>query len=464
MAGSGLSISDITITEDILLRSRELEGLLNLESNQLKNTEDKYLVRVLGGTTIRNLNRILDERGLAFGILGGFDAQTIVGVAMTSTHGSSLNYGPISDFIMSMQVVGENGELFQIEPLNGITNPNTFTGKEKGQRKGGKDIPIKLIQDDDTFNAMIVSKGTMGIIYSVILRVEPKYWIHEERNVITWEEFKHGFLKKILDHSEDRRKKLEESKEDPHYYEFQVNPYINKDGDHSVLLTKRWKLLQQTHENDNPCFRGQCGKEIGTQAVIYIQKGLELLMNSHPSIAIDTVDSSLQIQADESYNNISYEVFNIGDANYIDVKAIELHFDVKDTVCVIERMFQTAEELEKAGIVQNVPFAGRFIKASDSLVSMQNGRDTMSLEIIVLQGINGGAELLKRYESEYIEDCVLMARPHWGLTMNYLKNESACRRLYSNTWDTWMKVYRQFNKGSFDGKFTDRLGISINPP
>ena len=42
MAGSGLSISDITITEDILLRSRELEGLLNLESNQLKNTEDKY--------------------------------------------------------------------------------------------------------------------------------------------------------------------------------------------------------------------------------------------------------------------------------------------------------------------------------------------------------------------------------------------------------------------------------------
>jgi hypothetical protein len=30
-------------------------------------------------------------------------------------------------------------------------------------------------------------------------------------------------------------------------------------------------------------------------------------------------------------------------------------------------------------------------------------------------------------------------------------------------WDDWLAVYRQFNKGTFDGKVTDRLGISVRP-
>jgi hypothetical protein len=30
-------------------------------------------------------------------------------------------------------------------------------------------------------------------------------------------------------------------------------------------------------------------------------------------------------------------------------------------------------------------------------------------------------------------------------------------------WDDWLAAYRRFDRGTFDGKVTDRLGSSIHP-
>ena len=466
MTGQGHSISDITITEGVLLQPRFMEGLLKLNTKQLRKGEDaKLMIQVLGGTKISTLNQILDEKNLAMGILGGFDGQTIVGSAMTSTHGSSLEYGPLSDFILSMQVVGENGNMYQIEATNGITDPLRFKGLVDGK------FPIKLIQDDDTFNAMKVSIGSMGIIYSVVLQVEQKFWIHEERSVITWKEFKNNFLKRVVDHANDRNKKLEDrggegfKENDPTYYKFQVNPYENGDGEHLVLLTKRWKLLEKNRENDSLILRGRRGNYTLTEISRIFQKPLAEIINiphfKH-LLAASSIDTAIKLQEEpgEGFNHKSYKVFDIGNPNHFDVKAIELHFDIQNTEKVMEQIFQTAKTLvDDKGLVISAPLVGRFIKASNSLIAMQNGRDTFAVEIIVLQDIDNGAQLLEHYEMEYTKN--YMARPHWGLSMNYMKSENEARRLYPHTWDDWIIKYREFNKGSFDGKFTDRLEISV---
>ena len=90
-----------------------------------------------------------------------------------------------------------------------------------------------------------------------------------------------------------------------------------------------------------------------------MQRPIEFFINIFPSIAKDLVETSLQAQADESFNNISYKVFHIGDANYVDTKAIELHFDIEDSIQAIERLFKTAQDLWMDGKVQNVPL-GQF--------------------------------------------------------------------------------------------------------
>jgi hypothetical protein len=59
--------------------------------------------------------------------------------------------------------------IYRIEPSNGMTDVNKHSG------------PIVLLQDDETFNAVIVGLGAFGIIYSVTIETVPFFWLVETR-------------------------------------------------------------------------------------------------------------------------------------------------------------------------------------------------------------------------------------------------------------------------------------------
>ena len=55
-----------------------------------------------------------------------------------------------------------------------------------------------------------------------------------------------------------------------------------------------------------------------------------------------------------------------------------------------------------------------------------------------------------------------MPVPHWGLDMNILTNIDQVKALYGASCDDWLEVYHDINSsGVFNGRFTDRLGISV---
>ena len=104
--GAGHSWSDAALTDGYLVLPDRLGGIVDV---------DGRLVRVLGGTHLRDLNAALDARGLALPHMGGYDEQTIAGVVSTSTHGSGLNWGPFPDFVRSLELVVAGGEVVRIE-------------------------------------------------------------------------------------------------------------------------------------------------------------------------------------------------------------------------------------------------------------------------------------------------------------------------------------------------------------
>ena len=78
----------------------------------------------------------------------------------------------------------------------------------------------------------------------------------------------------------------------------------------------------------------------------------------------------------------------------------------------VETIFRVAAERRALGqVYQSSPIALRFVKASPAYLSMMNGRDTMMIELIGLNGNDGGIELLKAYEEALY---ALGGRPHWG--------------------------------------------------
>jgi len=368
MTGSGHSHSDVAVDDQVLLTPTGLTSPLTLDRTRLKSPNAPTLVLVQLGITLRALNTYLDTQNLALENMGGYDAQTIVGASMTGTHGSGLGYGPMASQIVSMQVVGEGGRVVQVEPTNGITNPATFPGTQEENSQ----IPIALIQDDDVFNAMTVSIGSMGIVYSVVLRTDRKFWLDERRTLMTWAQVSApgGVLERIVN-----GQPLDNSAHPPEHYELQYNPYA-VNGDHSFLLTTRTRYYVKPTNGDT--VRGQPLTDALQGLVVASSGAIATIVNTTPDAVPGLIEQALQAQVDDNgYVSDSYNVFNIGKVNETKALAVEVGVDLPHAKEVAERSFQIAEDLRARKLMHSAPCSIRFVKSADAMISMAQGRPTV---------------------------------------------------------------------------------------
>lgn len=68
-----------------------------------------------------------------------------------------------------------------MEPKDGITDPIKFQSSYPS---------TILIQDDESFNASVVSIGALGVTHSLTIFTVPLFSIIEEREEVTWEQAK----------------------------------------------------------------------------------------------------------------------------------------------------------------------------------------------------------------------------------------------------------------------------------
>lgn len=456
MTGTGHSYSDVALTGQILLLPQGLTGQLPLARGELMApaATDRTLVRVKSGTTIRALNQTLASQGLALQNLGGYDGQTIAGVAMTATHGSGLAFGPIAAQIRSIQIATSPERLVQVEPSMGITDPTRFSKRLAED----PNVSLELVQDDDVFNAVSVSMGCMGIVYSYVLQAVPAYFIRERRELVSWRDLSKpgGYLEAFIARPRDPAF--------PDHLEVTLSPYA-RDGDHDCLLTRRARLAQAPVPTPGSQQRGALGngslfadpvvREVAEDVLV------RLLDGADPTALARIHWAFLDVLRDDEYVAEGYRVFNLGDINRFRVYGIEMAFDLSETIRATERAFDIAAEQARLGRHHSVPITLRFVRAADALLAMQQGRDTMMMEIGMLVAAYQSDELLKTYERVLMQE--FRARPHWGLDLDILGSFAQVEALYPFA-SKWRAVYATFNRsGTFDGQLTDRLGISMAP-
>jgi len=417
--GAGHAWSDVALTDGILVETDRMTGLLEAPGERL--------VRVRGGTRIRDLNAALDARGLGLRNMGGYDGQAIAGVVATSTHGSGLAFGPFPDDVRSIDLVVAGGRLVRVEPTGGITAPGTFAGE--------------LVQDDDAFAAAICAMGCMGIVDSLVLEVRPRFWLSERRVVRTWEEVRGG---------------LDEALAREEHLELFLNPYPRGDGRHELLQTTRTEVPEPTALSAGD---GERHPLIEMQASIpLVWVLLRLGARFVPSLLRTQFGRTLRRMEDDNYTQVSYRVFNIGAANHLPALSSELAVPVEGDAHLrcVDRILEIAAELaDRRKLFHTSPLSLRFVAPSRAYASMMHDRPTMMIELILVAETRGGRELLAEYERRLGEE--FAARPHWG-QFNVLGPGVAA--LYPR-WADWLRTYERMNdSGVFDSPFTDRIGIS----
>jgi len=443
--GSGHSFSDIVQTSDFLIDCHALKSPISLDRTLLydddllqKNGYNlKHLVHVENGMTIRDLNSYLDKNNLALMNMGGFDAQTIAGVIATSTHGTGISLGPIASSVASLILVGEEGTVYRIEPSKGITDPAKYSVKFPGN---------ELIQDDDFFNAVLVSMGCMGIIYSVILTVMDSYYLCEERigekGEMFWEDLKKGDL-------------IEELLKKNRHLEIWVNPYEIK-GRHGCLVTKR--NIFTGNLTSLPMGR-RSRKWIIENVVLKFKKLPALIFKYFYKSTPGFIATSMKEVIDyDGYVDKSYYVMNLGNANYVKGYSGEYAVSLKDNLYIdaVDAILEEAKKnMELGELYHTAPISMRFVKKCDAHLSMMNGEDKCMIEVPLLVGTKGRFQILDKIEHELFK--LGKIRPHWGQYHNL--GEYTIRELYPEL-DKWLHFYRKMNKsGIFNNTFTDRCGF-----
>ena len=434
--GSGHSWSDAALTGGFLLETDQLARAPAPEREFLRREwAERHLVRAEAGIRIKELNSYLDGQGLALSNMGGYDHQTVAGVISTSTHGSGITFGPLNDFVRSIDLVASGGRVFRVEPENGPTDRARYEAHHGARRA--------LVQSDHWFRAVAVGMGCMGVVCTAMLEVEPKYFLREVREFHTWQRI---------------RRDLEDGSvlERNRHYEVLFSPYQRKHAYPCLVTTRNYT----TDPGRRPLSKRTRNWAVELASAFPLTPHvINLLVDLRPSLSPFLLENAIRALIKDEYDNVSYRVLNIGAANVLPAYSCEIGVPMDGRhLEAVELIIQVAAEHRRLGdVYQSSPISFRFVRASPAYMSMMNGRDTMMIELIQLTRSDGGYELLAAYEEALYE---LDGRPHWGQVNTLTGSHEFIASMYPD-YGKWLEVHRELNgSGVFDSPFSKRVGIS----
>ncbi|CAN5385335.1 D-arabinono-1,4-lactone oxidase [soil metagenome] len=140
--GAGHSFNDGVVSDFTLISLDNYKGII---SEDLPNKQ----ITFKGGTRMRDVIKLLLERGLAFSSLPSHDAQSIAGIISTDVHGTGRDWGFVSELVHSIKVIDGKGDVH-------------ICG-----------------QTDELFGAAIGGVGAVGIITEVTVNAVPRFNIEQ---------------------------------------------------------------------------------------------------------------------------------------------------------------------------------------------------------------------------------------------------------------------------------------------
>jgi hypothetical protein len=172
------------------------------------------------------------SRGYGFAVrtLGGSGGQSISGAISTSTHGGDIDNPPLPDMVMGIHLVAPGGAEFFIQRggARAIVDTNQLA-------QAMPCVAGRIISNDDVHNAVLVSMGRMGIIYSMVLAVDDQFVLNENRFQANWNDVGANVLLGAPAGSGT----VGDLRANNYFLEIVILPYANSSGDRDCFVTTR---------------------------------------------------------------------------------------------------------------------------------------------------------------------------------------------------------------------------------
>jgi len=171
--GSRWSLSTAPATRGWAIETNRLIGRRKIAADELQGGPgaagpDDGLYLFQCGNTVADVNRILESpaQGRALFTSGAANGQTIAGATACGTHGSALDHGALHDHVVAIHLVPTAGKHVWIERKSRPVMKREWVAALGAELKR---------DDDDLFNAAVVSFGSFGLIQAVVIETVPRY-------------------------------------------------------------------------------------------------------------------------------------------------------------------------------------------------------------------------------------------------------------------------------------------------
>lgn len=386
VAGSGHSFSDIVLTDGLLLRLDRMSRVLDIDPGS-------GLVRVQAGITIRELNEHVARHGLALENLGDVDAQTLAGAIATATHGTGARLPNISSQVHELSLVLADGSTLR----------------------------CAADADPDTWRAVRVSLGTLGVIAEVTLHCVPAFTLRGRDAPRP--------LAEVLDDFEQLALAND-------HFEFFVFPHAD------VALTR---TNNRTDEPPRPRSRARAYAE----DVLLTNHAFGLfcrLGRRFPARIPDFNRLVTRLAGSSTRIDRSDRIF----ASPRLVRFTEMEYALPRTATP-EAVRRIMALIPANGFAVPFPIEVRTVAPDDALLSTATGRDTGYVAVHMFE--NMPYEPYFRAVEQIMDE--LGGRPHWG--KRHYQTAATLRSRYPD-WDGFQAVRARLDPdGRFANPYTDRV-------
>ncbi|MGI5125851.1 D-arabinono-1,4-lactone oxidase [Pseudonocardia sp. CA-107938] len=310
------------------------------------------LVTVPAGLTLRRLNPLLWEHGLALPNLGDIDAQTVAGAIATGTHGTGAGYQCIAAQVRALDIVLADGSIVHCSPT----------------------------ERPELFSAARVGLGALGVVVSVTLEAVPAFRLRAVEQTLPLD----AVLGDLASHVSGNE-----------HFEFYWFPHTD------VATTKCNNRTEATGPE-----RGRAARLIGDELLGNAGFALACQLGETAPRLVPRINRLVASQmAAGEYVDRSYGVF----CSPRRVRFLEMEYAVP-RAAIHEAMAGLRAAAQRHGQAVTFPVEVRFLGADDIPLSTSSGRDTAYIAVHVHRGQPHEA-YFGAVESVMT---ALSGRPHWG--------------------------------------------------
>src|ERR1700687_2858575 len=435
--GGAWALSEAAVSDEYLVNTKALNhcqiGLAQELCAAACPAPREQLVFAQCGVSVIELSQFLEPRGHSLRTSGASNGQTLCGAVSTGTHGSANQVGSMQDCIHGLHIVAEHGDHYWLQRQSRPAVTPQFAAI----------LGATLKEDDDLFNAAVVSFGSFGLIHALLLEVEPIYLLESYTNRYDYADI--GTAMGTLDVS---GLDLPDGNALPFHFEIVVNPYATGSGDRGAYVRA---LYKRPHSPQQPLPPPPMHAGLGEDVIT--------LLGNVTDILPDVITAALTKELVRQISNDQLKVVppQIGTHGQTfggtelrgRVLSCEIGVPLARTPEAVDITIQLANAHSFAGVV-----ALRYVKPSDATLAFtRHGPYTCTIE---LPGTY--SERTKDFYAALWQALATAGIPqtfHWGQMLP--DNEAQLRTAYGAGIDAWLAARRGFLSASGRRTFSNRM-------